>query len=174
MNPKQLKSPLRWYGGKARLAKYLLPLLPVHHRYVEVFGGGASMLLQKPPSALEVLNDPQTDLMDFWRVVKDPDLVTALVAKLQVTSILREEYEWCNRTYDYQASNGTFVTVLGLGQLISLCRRQMQLAAKPSEIFVNKESHDAVFTKSVAERPHDIIWAFNAHKAVKRAFQKYL
>ena len=74
----------------------------------------------------------------------------------------------------YSNTNGTYVTVEGLGQVICLCRRQMQLAAKQSEIFVNKERHDSVFTKDIPEYPHDMIWAFNAHKAVKRALQKYL
>lgn len=74
----------------------------------------------------------------------------------------------------YSNTNNTYVTVVGLGQVICLCRRQMQLAAKPSEIFVNKERHDAVFTKEIPEHPRDIIWSFNAHKAVKRALQKYL
>jgi hypothetical protein len=48
------------------------------------------------------------------------------------------------------------------------------LAAKPSEIFVNKEAHDSVFTNDIPEHPYDIIWSHNAHKAVKRALQKYL
>jgi hypothetical protein len=55
-----------------------------------------------------------------------------------------------------------------------MCRRQLQLAAKPSEIFVNKDRHDGVFSQDVPERPRDIIWACNAYKAVKRGLQKYL
>lgn len=74
----------------------------------------------------------------------------------------------------YPNTNNTYVTVVGLGQIICLCRRQFQMAAKPSEIFTNKEKHDSVFTTDVAENPADIIWAFNAHKAVKRALQNYL
>jgi len=74
----------------------------------------------------------------------------------------------------YRNTNNTYVTVEGLGQVICLCRRQIAFAAKQSEIFVNKERHDAVFTKDIPEHPHDIIWSFNAHKAVKRALQNYL
>src|SRR5205814_5891035 len=74
----------------------------------------------------------------------------------------------------YRNTNGAYVTVLELGQLVCVCRRQLQLSAKPSEVFVNKERHDAVFTNNIPERPRDIIWACNAHKAVKRGLQKYL
>jgi hypothetical protein len=74
----------------------------------------------------------------------------------------------------YCNTNNTYVRVVDLGQVVCLCRRQMQLAAKPSEIFVNKERHDTVFTKDIPEHPHDIIWSFNAHMATKRALQKYL
>jgi DNA adenine methylase len=94
------KSPIRWYGAKARLAKTILSLLPTHERFVDAFGGSASMLLQKPPCAAEVLNDLQADLMSFWRVVQNPALVLQLIAALRVTSIEREEWESCDRLYD--------------------------------------------------------------------------
>ena len=74
----------------------------------------------------------------------------------------------------YYNTNNTYVTVVPLGQVICLCRQQMQLAAKPSEIFVNKERHDGVFTNEVPDRPHDVVWASNAHRAVKKGMQKYL
>jgi hypothetical protein len=79
-----------------------------------------------------------------------------------------------NAIQTYHNTNRTFVPVVPLGQVICLCRRQMQLAAKPSEIFTNKERHDSVFTKDIPEHPHDIIWSFNVHKAVRRALQNYL
>jgi hypothetical protein len=74
----------------------------------------------------------------------------------------------------YFNTNRTCVAVVGLAQVVCLCRREMQWAAKPSEIFVNKERHDSVFTKDLEERPHDIVWAFNAHKAARRGLQNYL
>jgi hypothetical protein len=74
----------------------------------------------------------------------------------------------------YRNTNGTYVTVEDLGQVICLCRRQLLLAAKRGDIFKDKKQHDSVFTEDILERPHDMIWAFNAHKAVSCALNKYL
>ena len=36
-----------YYGGKWELSKQLVPMLPDHSRYIEVFAGGLSMLFRK-------------------------------------------------------------------------------------------------------------------------------
>lgn len=37
---KMLNSPIRWVGGKSRLRKQIIPLIPPHTCYVELFAGG--------------------------------------------------------------------------------------------------------------------------------------
>lgn len=93
-------SPLKWYGGKARLVKHLLPLLPQHSRYVEVCGGGGQVLFAKSPAIEEVFNDLDSDLLHFWRVVKDPILAPHLIEALRKTPVSRKEYDLCNALYD--------------------------------------------------------------------------
>lgn len=44
-----MRSPIRWFGGKGNMVSKLLKLVPPHEHYVEVFGGGASLLFAKPP-----------------------------------------------------------------------------------------------------------------------------
>ena len=53
---KRLRSPIRWFGGKGNMAAKLLPILETipHRRYVEPFGGGASLLMGKRPVEIEV------------------------------------------------------------------------------------------------------------------------
>jgi len=66
-----VKSPINWQGNKNRMLKKLLPLIPEHRTYVEVFGGGAALLLAKAPAGVEVYNDIDEDLVNFFRVVRD-------------------------------------------------------------------------------------------------------
>jgi len=61
----------RIMGGKSHIIKYIIPLIPPHKTYVEVFGGGASLLLNKKPSEVEVYNDINGELVNLFKVVKE-------------------------------------------------------------------------------------------------------
>lgn len=65
-----INSPIKWVGGKSRLRKYILPLIPEHNCYVDVFGGAGWVLFGKEPSQVEILNDIDQELINFFRVVK--------------------------------------------------------------------------------------------------------
>jgi DNA adenine methylase len=60
--------PLAYIGGKNRIAKKIIELLPVHMTYVEAFAGGAQVLFHKEPSPVEVLNDLDEEIVNFFRV----------------------------------------------------------------------------------------------------------
>src|ERR1019366_1902440 len=60
--------PLSYIGGKNRLAKEIISMLPDHVAYVEPFAGGAQVLFHKPPSEVEVLNDLDFEVVNFFRV----------------------------------------------------------------------------------------------------------
>ena len=60
--------PLPYIGGKNRLATKIISMLPEHTTYVEAFAGGAQVLFHKPPSQVEVLNDLDFDIVNFFRV----------------------------------------------------------------------------------------------------------
>lgn len=65
-----VNSPIKWVGGKSRFRKEIIAKIPAHSCYVELFAGAAWVLFGKSPSSVEVLNDIDQDLVNFFRVVK--------------------------------------------------------------------------------------------------------
>lgn len=65
-----MKSPIKWLGGKSRSVKIILPLIPEHNTYIEPFAGALWILFAKEKSKLEIINDIDNDLMNFWEVIK--------------------------------------------------------------------------------------------------------
>lgn len=66
-----MKTPLTIYGGKTKLAPIILPLIPSDHKlYNEPFCGGAAILFEKEPSEIEVINDKNKELINFYKIVQ--------------------------------------------------------------------------------------------------------
>lgn len=64
------KLPFSYYGGKQTMAKYLIPNIPEHYTYIEPFVGGGAIFWLKEPSNLEILNDTNKEIINFYEVVK--------------------------------------------------------------------------------------------------------
>jgi len=69
-NNKRLRPPLTYYGGKQTLAPFIETLIPPHTLYGEPFFGGGAVFFLKDPSKVEVINDTNKELINFYRVVK--------------------------------------------------------------------------------------------------------
>ncbi|MEO5361973.1 MAG: DNA adenine methylase [Nitrospirota bacterium] len=65
-----MQSFLSYLGGKSLLAKKIIPKMPEHTCYCEVFAGAAWMLFKKEESKVEIINDINQDLVTLYRVVK--------------------------------------------------------------------------------------------------------
>ena len=63
--------PLSYIGGKRTLAKRVIALFPEHTTYVEAFAGGAQVFFHKEPSKVEVLNDLDGEIVNFFRVCRE-------------------------------------------------------------------------------------------------------
>jgi DNA adenine methylase len=90
---KRLRSPICWFGGKGNMVAKLLPLIPPHHIYCEVFGGGASLLCAKEPSTVEVYNDIDSRLVNLFRVLRDREAFEELRRLVALTLHSREEFK---------------------------------------------------------------------------------
>jgi len=65
-----LKTPITYYGGKQRLCRTILAMIPPHTLYAEPFVGGAAVFFAKPRSEVEVINDTNGELINFYRVIQ--------------------------------------------------------------------------------------------------------
>ena len=78
-------------GSKSHLAPWIVSLMPQHATYVEPFAGTLAVLSCKPRSQLEVINDLDGGLVNFFRVLRDRG--DELIAKIELTPYAQEELE---------------------------------------------------------------------------------
>lgn len=76
-------SAFPYIGGKTNIANWVIDHLPDHRVYVEPFGGSAAVLLNKPRSNIEVYNDKDRDIVQFFEIARERT---------------DELIEWCRRT----------------------------------------------------------------------------
>ena len=94
-----MRSPLVWLGGKSLLVSKLLRFIPIHDRYIEVFGGGASLLFAKPRSSVEVYNDVDPALADFFRLIQDAQEFPVFYRHALLTLYSRQLYREYKQTW---------------------------------------------------------------------------
>lgn len=66
-----IKTPISYYGGKQNLISTILPLIPNHKTYIEPFVGGGAIFWSKKPSEVEIINDYNRELINFYECVKN-------------------------------------------------------------------------------------------------------
>jgi DNA adenine methylase len=151
---------LSYPGGKASLAPWIISHFPPHSSYCEPFGGSAAVLLQKPRAPLEVYNDIDGELANFFRVLREPANSEELHRRLMLTPYSREMDEeptddsierarrffhrmntrWHNGTFKRQKRNPERGTLSGV---YDRARGYVQTAAKRMDGVII-ESCDAV------------------------------
>lgn len=66
-----MKSVFPYPGGKSYLAQWVVEQMPDHECYVEAFAGSAAVLVAKQPSNVEVINDRDGDIVQFFETLRD-------------------------------------------------------------------------------------------------------
>ena len=86
------KTPISYYGGKQNMLRHILPLIPAHKLYCEPFFGGGAVYFAKQPSQIEVINDRNDFVINFYRVLKlrFDELKAEVEASLSSRSIHRK------------------------------------------------------------------------------------
>lgn len=81
-----IKTPISYYGGKQKLLSTILTKIPSHTLYCEPFLGGAAVFFGKETSAVEVINDTNKELMNFYRVCKEKFLDLQTLVRITLHS----------------------------------------------------------------------------------------
>lgn len=93
-----LKTPVTYYGGKQMMCNKIVPLIKPHRLYCEPFAGGAAIFFAKEPSELEVLNDTNRELINFYKVVQNN--FTELEKEVKITLNSRDLYRKASTIYN--------------------------------------------------------------------------
>lgn len=94
-----MKTPITYYGGKQTMLKHLLNLIPVHRIYCEPFFGGGALFFAKPKSEVEVINDKNGEVINFFKVIKSK--FPELQKEIQSTLHSRELYKNAMVVYEH-------------------------------------------------------------------------
>ena len=95
-----MRSPVQYFGGKGNLVKKLLPLVPRSYaRYVEVFGGGASLLFELDPRGVEVYNDIAGPIVNLFRVIRDEGKFSRFHRFVSLTPHARDAWKEATEKY---------------------------------------------------------------------------
>ncbi len=95
-----LRPPCNFMGNKFGQLDFILPLLPWHKTYVEVFGGSGAVLLAKNPSKLEIFNDRFAGSVAFYKCLQDTTKLQRLKEKISLSIHAREFFAWCRDTWN--------------------------------------------------------------------------
>ena len=95
-----LKTPITYYGGKQMMLSQIIPKIPPHTTYIEPFFGGGAVFWAKPPSAAEVINDLNNNLITFYRTLKFD--FESLKEKIDETFHSRVQHTMAAKIYENQ------------------------------------------------------------------------
>jgi DNA adenine methylase len=93
-----MKTPITYYGGKQQLADKILDLIPPHKVYVEPFIGGAAVFFAKPASEVEIINDINSEIINFYEVLQRD--FTALQSEINISLHSRKMYKHAQVIYN--------------------------------------------------------------------------
>lgn len=93
-----MQNAIKYYGGKAGMTKFLLPLFPKDYDvFVDAFGGSASVLLaEERPKVIEIYNDLGENVYALYKTIGDEETFKQLQMKLELTPYseqFRREYK---------------------------------------------------------------------------------
>ncbi len=94
-----MKTPLTYYGGKQQLSNKIISLIPIHKVYCEPFIGGGAIFFKKSPSEIEIINDTNGELINFYEVLQRD--FTSLYQEIAISLHSRELHSEARVVYEH-------------------------------------------------------------------------
>lgn len=86
-------APFRYWGGKVRMAPWIIERLPEHNHFVEACAGSAAVLAAKERVDAETVNDTYGEVVNFFRVLRNPTEAAYLIDLVAFTPYSLEEFQ---------------------------------------------------------------------------------
>jgi DNA adenine methylase len=90
-----IKPPFRYIGAKTKLLDWIYSFFPAHSTFVDVFGGTGVVIFNKTPSKNDVYNDINSNIVNFYRVLRDEYKRNQLQDLIALTPYSRKEFNSC-------------------------------------------------------------------------------
>lgn len=102
MKDKMLIPPISRLGGKSKLRKKIIEMLPPHKCYVELFFGAGWVYFGKEKSKIEVINDIDKELINLFKMIK--------YHTPEIERLLEYEYSSRDKFMEFKESDTTYLT----------------------------------------------------------------
>ena len=154
-----MKPPFSYYGGKQLMVPKILPLIPRHTLYCEPFTGGASIFFAKKSSEVEILNDTNKELINFYKMVKYR--FYELEKKVNVTLHSRSQYSDASVIYNHphlhnEIDRAWAVWTLGVMGFGGILDGSWSYEKKGNKLTTTTSSKRRLFTDAFAVRLQNV------------------
>lgn len=120
-----VRGPMTYAGSKYDSLKFIMDKIPYRKVFVDVFGGGGTVTLNRKPSKLDVFNDRHSGITAFYKCIQNREKLDRLIEILEHLPHSREMHstfmkEWGDEEDDVmRAAKFYYVVQVSFG---GLCR----------------------------------------------------
>ncbi len=97
-SPKKINPPFGYFGSKNKIALELCANLPPHNCWIEAFCGSAALTLRKKPAPIEIINDYDSEIYNFFKQLRDNN--KQLIDAIEHTPYAEEELNRARKDKD--------------------------------------------------------------------------
>ncbi len=154
-----LRPPLTYFGGKQQLCTTILELIPEHRLYCEPFCGGAAVFFGKEPSHVEVINDTNQEVINFYKVVQNDFVSLEKLVRISLHSRLQHNDAWVifqNPHMFSEIKRAWAVWMLANQSVQSILTNNWGYERKDNKVSLKVKNKKEAFTEDLAIRLQNV------------------